>query len=206
MKGTALAGIAKSGRRLALALAASLLAASLAAEVPVKITYQGNLRQNGNLVTGQRNIVFRIYDSSTSAVILWTSPSYSVTLSTGVFKVDLQPSLTDWNSGSLWLELDIEGSRLSPRDELTAAPYAVNALLHSGKKYSTALTAPASPALGDMWMDSSSNVLKYWNGATWIVSGAGVPMGDDLGNHRAIQDAGHGLVRPGARKLGQFPR
>jgi len=36
------------------------------ADVPVKFTYQGNLRQSGFLVNGTRSMVFRIYDSSSS--------------------------------------------------------------------------------------------------------------------------------------------
>ncbi|HAT73279.1 MAG TPA: hypothetical protein DCS63_10740, partial [Elusimicrobia bacterium] len=168
-----------------------LLPASSHAAVPVKITYQGNIRQNGNLVTGQRNIVFKIYPSSDSIAALWTSPEYLVSISTGVFKVDLAPAITDltatnWEAGSLWLEIVIEHVALSPRDELTAAPYSVNSLLHSGKRYTTSLLAPDSPAAGDLWFDTTANLLKYWNGS-WIISGAGIPIGDNLGNHTAIQ-------------------
>lgn len=145
-------------------------------EVPVRFTYQGNLRQNGFLVNGSRSMVFRIYDSSTSASELWTSPAYAVSLSTGVFRVVLEPAITDWESGALWLELEIEGDRLSPREELTSAPYSINALMHSGKRYDTAASAPAPRALGDLWLDSVTNTLKFWNGSVWMLtSGSGVP-------------------------------
>lgn len=175
MKGGA-AGAALRG----LALFCLLLggAAAASAEVPVKFTYQGNLRQNGFLVNGNRNMIFRVYDSSIVATsnLLWTSGSYNVQLSTGVFRITLEPSLTDWQSGSLWLELEVEGVRMSPREELTSAPYSVNSLMVSGKRYTTAASAPVAQAAGDLWMDTVTNSLKFWNGTAWMLtSGSGIP-------------------------------
>lgn len=166
----------------ALSFSAILLAAlilrppGLSAEVPVKFTYQGNLRQSGFLVNGQRSMVFRIYDSSTSATELWASPAYSVRVSTGVFSVTLEPALSDWQSGGLWLELDVEGNRMAPREELTSAPYAINSLMLSGKRYTTAGAAPAASVPGELWYDSSAHVVKFWNGTMWVdTSGGGIP-------------------------------
>ena len=58
---------------------------SAIAAVPIKFTYQGNLRESGFLVNGSKNMVFRLYDSSTTAIALWTSGASSVDISTGVF-------------------------------------------------------------------------------------------------------------------------
>lgn len=149
---------------------------SLSAAVPVKFTYQGNIRQNGFLVNGQRAMVFRVYDSSSSAVPLWTSAAMDVTVSTGVFKADLKPSIADWEAGNLWLELEIEGNTLSPREELTSSPYAINSLMLSGKRYTTAAAQPAASVPGELWYDSASNVVKFWNGSAWVdTSGGGIP-------------------------------
>jgi hypothetical protein len=166
----------------ALSLSALLLTAyglrpvALSAEVPVKFTYQGNLRQSGFLVNGQRPMIFRIYASSSSATELWTSPSYNVSLSTGVFRVTLEPVITDWQSGSLWLELEVEGNRMSPREELTSAPYAINSLMLSGKRYTTAASSPTAAANGDLWYDSAAKLVNFWNGTAWVpTSGSGLP-------------------------------
>lgn len=161
----------------ALLLAAyGLRPAALSAEVPVKFTYQGNLRQSGFLVNGQRSMVFRIYDSSSSATELWASPAYNVSLSTGVFRAALEPVIADWQSGNLWLELEVEGHRMSPREELTSSPYAINSLMVSGKRYTTAVSSPVASAVGELWYDSSQNVVNYWNGTAWMsTSGAGMP-------------------------------
>ena len=146
------------------------------AEVPVKFTYQGNLRQAGFLVNGQRSMVFRIYGSSDSAKELWTSPVYNVSLSTGVFRVTLEPVITDWQSGNLWLELEVEGNRMSPMEELTSSPYSINSLMLSGKRYTTAPSAPLVFAAGDLWYNSLSNDVKFWNGTDWVsTSGSDVP-------------------------------
>lgn len=153
------------------------------AEVPVKFTYQGNLRQNGLLISGQRNMVFRVYGSSDSAAELWASPAYDVTLSTGVFRVTLEPALSDWQSGGMWLELEIEGNRMSPREELTSSPYSINSLMLSGKRYTTAAAAPAGATPGDLWYNSVQNAVNYWNGSAWApTSGSGLP-GAHAGTH-----------------------
>ncbi len=164
----------------------SLRPAALHAEVPVKFTYQGNLRQSGFLVNGQRSMVFRIYDSSSSATELWTSPAYNVSLSTGVFRVVLEPVIADWQSGSLWLELEVEGNRMSPREELTASPYAINSLMLSGKRYTTAAAAPPGVVPGDLWYDSSAKLVSFWDGSSWLpTSGSGLP-----GPHAATHGPG----------------
>lgn len=157
------------------------------AEVPVKFTYQGNLRQSGFLVNGQRSMVFRIYASSSSSTELWASPAYNVRVSTGVFRADLEPVIPDWQSGSLWLELEVEGNRMNPREELTSAPYAINSLMLSGKRYSTAASAPVASVPGELWYDSVAHVVKFWNGSLWVdTSGGGIP-----GAH-AASHAGNG--------------
>ncbi|MFH1618521.1 MAG: hypothetical protein ABIG11_01300, partial [bacterium] len=159
----------------------------LHAAVPVKFTYQGNIRQSGARVIGNRSMAFRIYSSSDGAVPLWTGPALSVAVSTGVFRVDLEPAGLDWESGSLWLELEVEGVKLSPREELTASPYAINSLYHSGKRYATSAAAPASPVLGDLWLDSNVNMLKFWDGATWMPASSAAPA-----SHAITHAAGGG--------------
>ena len=161
-----------------------LLPQPAGAEVPVKLNYQGNLRQSGLLVSGSRQMIFRVYDSSSAVSPLWTSSAFTVSVSTGVFRVTLEPAIADWQSGSLWLELEVAGTRLSPREELTASPYAVNSLLHSGKKYTNSASVPASPGTGDLWLDTSAAALKYWNGAVWLAaSGVGGAPGAHAATH-----------------------
>ncbi|OGR40933.1 MAG: hypothetical protein A2X35_03105 [Elusimicrobia bacterium GWA2_61_42] len=177
---SASAAIKRLGRALSffllLPIACHLLPVSAQAEVPVKFTYQGNLRQAGFLVNGQRAMRFRIYSSSTAGSLLWeTSAPIEVSVSTGVFRVTLEPAtLTNWQSGSLWLELQVESNIMSPREELTSSPYAINSLMLSGKRYTSANAEPAAYSAGDLWYNTSLNGVNYWNGTAWIsISGAG---------------------------------
>lgn len=154
-----------------IAVSLFLFVSSVSAEVPVKFNYQGNLRQAGFLVNGQRSMLFRLYNSSAPAATeIWTSPTYSVRVSTGVFKVTLEPLLSDWQSGSLWLELEVEGNRMAPREELNSSPYSINSRMVSGKRYETAGLAPVPSALGDLWYNTASNGLNFWNGTGWVTA------------------------------------
>ena len=148
------------------------------ADQPVKFTYQGNLRQNGFLVNGTRNMVFKIYTSSFNTTADWTSMPQNVQISTGVFRVSLDPDLNLWQNGNLWLQLVVEGTPMLPMEEITAAPYSVNTVLISGKKYTSASLAPLPAASneGDLWYDINLHQLKYFNGTIWTSgSGAGLP-------------------------------
>jgi len=162
---------------------------TLYAAPPIKFTYQGNIRQQGILISGQRAMKFYIYDSSYSVSALWTSPSYSVSISTGVFRVILEPdSLTSaqWESPELWLELEIEGEKLSPRERITSSIYSINSAMLSGKKYTTSASTPTFPSEGDLWYDSSNNVINFYNGTAWVpTSGSGMP-----GAHHTTHEAG----------------
>lgn len=152
---------------------AAISVPSASAAVAERVTYQGNLRESGLLVTGSRSMTFRLYDAPAAGTLLWASGATAVSVSTGVFRAVLTPSGLNWES-ALWLEVEVAGTVLSPREELTAAPFAANALLHSGKKYTNAGAAPASPGVGDLWFDTGTSVLKFWNGSTWIsTAGAG---------------------------------
>ncbi|MCX5784934.1 MAG: hypothetical protein NTX59_04530, partial [Elusimicrobia bacterium] len=143
------------------------LPSALSAAVPFKLNYHGNLRQSGFLANGNHKMVFRLYDSASAVTPLWTSPNFNVELSTGVFRVTLAPAITDWESGSLWLELEVEGNRLSPREELTSSFYAINSELQSGKKYTSGDTEPLSPNKGDLWMNTAGNMLYFQTGSGW---------------------------------------
>ncbi|MBI4060665.1 MAG: hypothetical protein HY403_04475, partial [Elusimicrobia bacterium] len=156
----------------ALVVAAVCCSAARAA-VPERVTYQGNLRESGLLVTGSRSMTFRLYDAPAAGTLLWASGATAVAVSTGVFRAVLTPSGLNWES-ALWLEVEVAGTVLSPREELTAAPFAANALLHSGKKYTNAGAAPASPGVGDLWFDTGTGTLKFWSGSAWVsTAGAG---------------------------------
>jgi len=163
----------KRTKIIALALLFSL---KLYSEVPVEITYQGNIREKGILISGVRNMSFSIYDSTSSTTPLWESTTTAVSISTGVFRVSLKPEIPrdKWND-VLYLEITVEGQKLTPREKITPSPSAINSLLHEGKRYYTSILPPSDAQGGDLWFNPNNGSLYYYNGSGWTIPSGGVP-------------------------------
>jgi len=122
---------------------------------------------------------FRIYETATSTAPLWESPVSSFTaveVSTGIFRVTLQPDGIDetyWQKGSMWLELEIATNKMSPREELTSSPFAINSAMLSGKHYTSSDNAPTEHSLGDLWYDQLHKELTFWNGTAFTTTSSG---------------------------------
>jgi len=153
-----------------------LFSLKLYSEVPVEITYQGNIREKGILISGVRNMSFSIYDSTSSTTPLWESTTTAVSISTGVFRVSLKPEIPrdKWND-VLYLEITVEGQKLTPREKITPSPSAINSLLHEGKRYYTSILPPSDVQGGDLWFNPNTGSLYYYNGSGWTTPSGGVP-------------------------------
>jgi len=123
-------------------LTVSILLISLAysfAEVPCKVNYQGRLIKDNVPVDGTKTMKFSIYDSAVGPTLLWTSEDVSVTVHNGLFRYVIGSGGTDlsgmdWTAGqALYLEVVIDGETLTPREELSAYPYAINSHLLEGE-------------------------------------------------------------------------
>ena len=115
----------------------TLLAGPLAGQVPTTFNYQGRLLQNTDqqdAVIGSIDIVFSIWSGPAgdgSAVELWRESWTGVTLSNGIFSVllgsngsPLDPADFQGDS-SLYLQFEIDGETLLPRQQLGSAPFAM---------------------------------------------------------------------------------
>lgn len=99
-----------------------------------EFTYQGRLNDGANPANGIYELRFTIYDSSGGAGIvagpLTNSP---VAVSNGLFTVTLDPGAGVFTGADRWLEIAVRTNgggafnALSPRQPLTATPYAVHA-------------------------------------------------------------------------------
>lgn len=94
--------------------------------VPSGINYQGRLTENGFPVTGTKFMVFRLYNVPSGGSPLWTSGGKVVAVTQGIFGAALDIS-TQALAGSVvkYLEVEVEGTALSPREPLHAVPYAL---------------------------------------------------------------------------------
>jgi len=142
-------------------LSVSILLICLAysfAEVPCKINYQGRLIKDNVPVDGTRTMKFSIYDSAVGPTLLWTSGNVSVAVHNGLFRYVIGSGVTDlsgipWTAGqALYLEVQVGTDILTPREELSAYPYAINSHLLEGeaKEYFINTSAGAQTKQGNL--------------------------------------------------------
>lgn len=102
------------------------------AELGTSFTYQGQLRQNGNLINSSCDFEFRLYDASSGGSQIGTTQTKTnVSVSNGVFTEVLDFGAGAFDGKARWLGISVRcptgsGSytALNPRQPLTAAPYA----------------------------------------------------------------------------------
>ncbi|HEX2836952.1 MAG TPA: hypothetical protein VHN77_02370 [Phycisphaerales bacterium] len=120
------------------ALALGLVVGSVArADEPASavFTYQGQLRSGTALVEGTRNMKFRLYDAATGGVQVGPELiATNVAIAGGRFTVLLNFGASPFVGQARWIEIDVSNpsgppyTTLSPRQALTATPYALYAL------------------------------------------------------------------------------
>ena len=107
-----------------------LLAAPAAATVPGEVDYQGLLLDSGGTpVNGAVDMSFEIFDAPTGGSSQWSESHVDVQVVDGVYDVTLGQTVPLTAAllagGSLYLEIEVEGETLSPRERLVAVPYAL---------------------------------------------------------------------------------
>lgn len=136
-----------SGSR-SLALLALLASCGLAqaAVPPAQISYQGELSNNGSPANGLFNMTFRFYDAANAGTLIMSEVKAGANLvqvTNGLFSTTLgtNGSILDAAGGGVynnyadllrdfsqvWVEVEVGGNTLSPRQRMVAAPYALNA-------------------------------------------------------------------------------
>jgi len=105
--------------------------------VPPYLNYQGTLRDmNGNPLSGEYNMTFRIYDNILDPVKEpdWTEPAQSVTVRNGNFSVLLGMNnpinnTTIFQSPTTFLGVTVNGfGEMMPRHRFVSVPYAMEAV------------------------------------------------------------------------------
>ena len=126
---------------------------------PNVLNYQGTLEDDaGELVTGLKTMVFRIYDSISAAPenALWESGDVEVAVQDGHFSLNLgespQPAFPEdlFHDDTRFLGVTVDGSELIERKRLVSVPYALNA--GSG--------IPAGGII--MWSGNAAEVPEGW--------------------------------------------
>ena len=96
-------------------------------------TYQGRLTSSGSPANGQYDLRFTLYDALTGGTQVGSSLTHSnQTVSDGLFTVTLDFGAGAFQGSARWIEIAVRTAggpsftALSPRQALTAAPYAVS--------------------------------------------------------------------------------
>ena len=111
-------------RRLLAWLATILLSAGLMAQTTT-LTYQGQLRQFGTPFTGTANLEFRLFDQLTGGgQVAGPQTRLNWPVEDGLFQVDLDFGTATFDGSERYLEVRVDGATLSPRQHITATPYA----------------------------------------------------------------------------------
>lgn len=90
-------------------------------------TYQGKLSDGGTPVNGTADIDFYVYDADIGGNLVAGPDSHvGVPVTDGLFTValDFGPPSAVFDGNPRWLEIVVDATPLSPRQEVTAAPYA----------------------------------------------------------------------------------
>ena len=143
-------------------------------------TYQGRLTDAGTAATGNYDFQFGLWDSASGgAQIGSTLTLNSVAVSNGVFNVSLDFGASSFNGANRFLEISarpVSGSTftlLSPRQPVTAIPYAIRSLNAAAADTATnAITATNATQLGGV--AASQFVLttdNRLNAANYVLNG-----------------------------------
>ncbi|MES2623250.1 MAG: tail fiber domain-containing protein [Patescibacteria group bacterium] len=149
-------------------LTALISSASIFAASPSKaLGFQGQLFSNNAPVSSSVNATFTFYDSLSGGAVTGSPISKTVTVSNGYFGTQFtEADTTGVNfDQALYVQVNINGTDLSPRTALNAAPTA----LKSFGTFSYASAPTVGPA-GSLYFNSTSNTLFVSNGTTWTTA------------------------------------
>jgi hypothetical protein len=122
-------------------------------------TYQGQLNQAGQPFEGPADLLFELYDASVGGDLLGGEALNGVAVNGGLFTVQLNAAgefgPSAFTGEQRWLQISVNGTALSPRQELTATPYAAfaarpwitsgNGISYSAGNVGVGTAAPAAP-------------------------------------------------------------
>ena len=92
------------------------------------LSYQGRLVEGGVPVTGNREMTFRLWTSSSLGAKVWEEGPKTVAVNNGLFTAtlgDMTVLPMSWFAYDLWLEVQV-GATTLPRQRLMGAPYAMS--------------------------------------------------------------------------------
>ena len=144
-------------RHLVCLATAGLLLASMAMAAPSTMTIQGHLANGGTPTDGDHPTIFSLYDASTGGTLRW-SETDTIHVASYLYSSVLgnnTPLPAGIFNQQLWLETAVDGTILSPRIQLTTAPYSQWA-----QRSDTATVALNGTPNGGQWDTDGTNAWR----------------------------------------------
>ncbi len=159
--------------RIAIITGVLSIAASATAQTPIttSFTYQGRIKQAGNLVTGSCDFRFRLFDAAAGGNSVGPELTFDgnagsgapISVANGLFRAELDFGAGSFNGDRRWLEIRVRCPHgtpgddtgyitVAPRQEITASPYAL-----STRRPSALDAADGDPAQA-LFVDNSGDV------------------------------------------------
>lgn len=166
------------------------------------INYQGRLADSsGNALSGSYNLQFAIYDAATGGNRIWGAESHlNTSVNDGLFSVGLGSQTaggipaTTWN-GDSYLEINVNGEALSPRELIRSVPIAGMALTVPNESVTTEKLADRA-----VTSDKQAPRLRTVPMQLWSDNDGGVTINKHFGNMPSFS-VGHSLWARGVVKL-----
>jgi len=160
------------------------------AQIPRVLGYQGRLlRADGTAATGTASVTFTVHDSVSGGSLLWTE-TQTLGLSDGYYSTFLglvaPPDDGDFDGGARWLQVQVGGETLLPRQQIGSVAFALQAASVRGSADVSSLKVG-----GQTVIDSSGRL----QGAARYTGGPGIAI--DASQVVSLQTcaAGQSLVR-----------
>ena len=157
---------------------------SLSLNAETTITYQGQLQDSSGPYTGLVEVEFRLYDSQTGSNQVGPTINKSdVSVEDGLFQVELDFGAV--YDAQRWLEVEVDGNILSPRQRIASTPVAVHAI--SGAEDTLA------------GLDCSIDEITLFDGSEWVCASG--PMWSESASNSVFtsSNVGIGLTDPAAQ-------
>ena len=159
------------------------------AEVPQTATYSGFLTDADDApLTGAYDITVRVYATAEGGDAIFEELHDNATVTDGLFTIPLGEGLGDdpfdatlFDGNTLWLELEIDGTTLSPRSAVRSVPYAIRAGVADDAHALNGMLPEefAGVAHGHEWLDLS-DVPATFPPAAHSHAGAYLPVGTSV--------------------------
>ncbi|MDO9308136.1 MAG: hypothetical protein Q7V04_03630, partial [Deltaproteobacteria bacterium] len=192
-------------------LCSALLIGNAFADAPKIVNYQGYLTDAaGTPVSGANSMVFNLYNASVGGVLLWSETQPAVTVTNGIYQVNLG-SVTPFNLSfdqPYYLGVAVGADpEMTPRQAFTGTPYALG--LAPGSSVTLSDSSNNNPALSVSSNSTNANAFSvtktglYGYGGSFVINEATNNYASVYGYTQGTGTGIYGVATTGA-SAGQF--